>query len=282
MVTILKLNNRLQHIVLILGIALTFTACGKDICSYCGEEKFCEEYDVLGTKRNICDDCFGNVESSLSGNVIMSYASDLVDRELYYGGTPSESFNGIAGTESALLDTASNNGIYNAGTYDGFASDISDVLPIDTTGSGTLTNTTTPVTEGPATDKDSIVSAAAASLAAYDYYIQPTEEDNQYTIFRGSNDANITLDFSTNGNGTVLVISKLEGSSDDDFANVCINCSMAFLGSDDYENKGYNVYESAKSGGNYFLDNCRFLYIEHSDIEINDGIAPITYEISIQ
>ena len=70
---------------LLIAIAYCFilTACQEQICSYCGEEKVCQDYDVLGTTRHICEDCIDNPAISTSGNVILDYASEYVDPSLY-------------------------------------------------------------------------------------------------------------------------------------------------------------------------------------------------------
>ena len=39
-------------------VALSAVGCKKTAkCFYCGDEKKCEEYEVLGEKINVCGDC---------------------------------------------------------------------------------------------------------------------------------------------------------------------------------------------------------------------------------
>ncbi len=60
---------------LLLLIALPLSGCVRAVCSYCGEEKFCKEFDILGVKRNICSDCLSNPAIGLSGNVVRDYST---------------------------------------------------------------------------------------------------------------------------------------------------------------------------------------------------------------
>lgn len=239
---------------------ILFTGCGKTTCSYCGESKFCEEYNILGTTRNICDDCLGNSQASISSNVTSEYESDLIDKTV--STNTASDFTDIANNDMAVSN--------NTPVTDIYSSDVHDIAPMDVASS-------TPTT---ASSKDEIVSAAAASLSTYNYYIQPGSDDNTYNLFYESNDANITLVFSNNGN--TLTISMYEGAVEDDFSNACINCTLAFLGSTDYENKGYNVFNNAKAHGNFNEDNCRFLYMEGAVSANDTSGVKATYEISRQ
>ena len=60
---------------------LLLSACGQQECDFCGQKKFCKEFDVMGTTRLICRDCLNDPSLAVSGNVARSYA------ELYENGT---------------------------------------------------------------------------------------------------------------------------------------------------------------------------------------------------
>ena len=62
-------------------LLLLTTGCGKVVCSYCGESKFCDEYDINGTTRYICKDCLADPNIGIYGNVVRDYS------ELYENGT---------------------------------------------------------------------------------------------------------------------------------------------------------------------------------------------------
>ena len=60
---------------------LLLGGCGMQECSFCGQKRFCKEFDLLGTTRYICDDCLHNPALAVSGNVTREYSA------LYENGT---------------------------------------------------------------------------------------------------------------------------------------------------------------------------------------------------
>ena len=62
-------------------LTLLLCACGETTCDFCGQQKVCREFDVMGTTRHICNDCLNNTASAVSGNVARQYA------ELFENGT---------------------------------------------------------------------------------------------------------------------------------------------------------------------------------------------------
>ncbi len=74
------MNNRNHSLkilfsMLLLLMVLPLSGCVRAVCSYCGEEKFCKEFDILGVKRNICSDCLSNPAIGISGNVVRDYST---------------------------------------------------------------------------------------------------------------------------------------------------------------------------------------------------------------
>ncbi len=55
--------------------------CARQECSYCGQKRFCKEFDLLGVTRYICDDCLHDPAIAVSGNVAREYSA------LYENGT---------------------------------------------------------------------------------------------------------------------------------------------------------------------------------------------------
>lgn len=54
----MKKSKKVVIVILtVLMVSLLLTACGRQICSVCGEKKFCKDTMVLGTTCYICKDC---------------------------------------------------------------------------------------------------------------------------------------------------------------------------------------------------------------------------------
>ena len=61
--TIMKKSKKLIILVLaVLMISMLLTACGRQVCTMCGEKKFCKDTMVLGTTCYICKDCQKQVQ----------------------------------------------------------------------------------------------------------------------------------------------------------------------------------------------------------------------------
>ena len=259
-----------------LAYCIVLTGCEKQICSYCGEEKECDEYDILGTKRYICGDCLGDMNMSLSGNVIIDYESSLVDPALYLpGGSVSEDEAFVAGNLGSVSDNSQIT-----------SEDILSIPDMAETTSSDNLRSESAVDSGSSDsrlDKDAIVGAVASMLSGYNYYIQPDEDNKDvYHIYFGSEDAKVVASFSTTSSGnTSVIVSMLEGALDDDFSNVCINMNLAFLGSTEYEQDGFNIYNNAKNYGNYSSGGCKFYYLDGLVPADNDGVVA-TYEIKYE
>lgn len=61
----MKNLKKLISVLLLVGIALLMTACGKFTCDLCMEEKSGKKHEseMLGTKVTVCDDCYKSIES---------------------------------------------------------------------------------------------------------------------------------------------------------------------------------------------------------------------------
>ena len=255
---------------LIILLLTTLTACAKQTCSYCGQSTYCTEYDILGTTRYICDSCLGNVNAGISGNVIDDYASELVDPALYH---PSLSDN----VPEELPDM-----VINASDVLEPSSVSQDLLPSSIPEESNVTENEPAVSETPVSTRsiDDIVSAVSASLSASDYYIQPFDDNpDSYSIYHGNDDTHISFTFSNDGH-LKLSVNKEEGGEDDDFSVICIHASLAFLGSTDYDNLGYDIYNQTLQYSNYTQDDCHFLFYNSSENELNEGAPISVYEIS--
>lgn len=262
-------NKKNQLVILVASLVLMLlVGCGEQICSYCGQSKQCGEYDILGTKRYICEDCLGSTAMSLSGNVIGEYESPLVDPLLYLPTTPV--YDEVEQPDSSVSGNYSDMGVLDDYKGDSASSNqASDSNPTSSVGAA-------------GRDKDSMVTASATVLSGSNYFLTPdTDNKDKYYIYNGGDVTGLSVTFSkgNNGNGKALVAMK-QGASDQDFANVCICLNQAFLISNDYTNDGVDVFNNARDHGNYRKNDCKFYYMDGLDSSTNNG-AIATYEINI-
>lgn len=240
---------------------LLLAGCEEQICSYCGQTKQCDEFDILGTKRYICQDCLGNKNMSLSGNVIGEYESPLVDPMLYLPAGNTVSDNNV---EEASVN------------YTDISASINSASDNSASTTGDTSNTVS------SKNKDDLISAVASNLSAAGFSLAPDDDVNdKYHIYSDGNVTGISILFQGDTRSTRLKISMKNGASDQDFASVCIYAGLACLGSADYDNNGVSVFNAARDHGNYTRDNCSFYYLDGLDPSTNEGAVAI-YEISCE
>ena len=60
--------KKLTALLMVVIMALSFTACGKFVCGLCGQEKFGKKHEknVLGYEIVICNDCQKDIDSLFS------------------------------------------------------------------------------------------------------------------------------------------------------------------------------------------------------------------------
>ncbi len=252
-------------------ISILLTACQKQICSYCGRECFCTEYDVLGTTRYICDECLSNPRAAISGNVINDYESDLIDPAVY---------------QANAIENYNDH--FDSSEDDSSAPDISPIASVPLVTSVPAENQSELRNDSSVLSADSelssLISNISSQLATHSMSLVKSEEsDLLYSLYLNDNYINIDFEFSQSSSGKPqLSISKYSEASDNDFTAACIDSSIAFIGSGDYSGDGYTIFNNSVSLGNYSYNGCRFYYTESSDIEIAEGTAPIKYDISYQ
>ena len=277
-----KHYNELLYTILIM-ICFFLCGCEKQICSYCGQEKYCDEYDILGVTRYICDDCLGNPLSSLSGNVISDYESELVDPTLYTA-TAIEAYNAIVGISQ---NTAAQSQVSSNMPPSDSIAEINEDIPSSDSSSinvSSLSDNTSQAQSSPSQSKDTVISNVAAKLSNHNMYLMPIDEaPDRYALYLNDSYTDIDFDFSASSNEKAkLTISKNGNATDTNFTTACIDASLAFIGNDDYSGTGFDIYNTSNQYGNYTFSGCRFYYTISSDIEIKEGGPLVTYEISFQ
>jgi hypothetical protein len=293
MVTSTFSYEKLILLILLAIFSIFMPGCAKkEKCAYCGEEKYCNEYNILGTTRFICDKCLNDPTSSISGNVLLDYESDLIDPELY-----------IVSVNDVTPAAVSDNGFIPIG--DNTQTDTASVTPSEDIIPETAVPTPAPTDVTPATPeptptpsetapssnvnintkgKDTVVANIQTALSAQGYYLKQSDDtDTKYELYNGNTATGIMFDFSgSDSQTTKLTASMPKGASDVDFLNTCICSALGFMGSDDYYGVGADVYNNAVLHGNYSYNGCKFYYTEASDKEVADGGPIVRFQASYQ
>lgn len=258
---------------------LLLSACGRQECDFCGEEKFCQEFDVMGTERHICRDCLNDPSLAVSGNVARSYA------ELYENGTleypeqsplrpaeepePTEEENPMPDLEMIM------NG------YDP-ESEIRQRLleeraQQEAERAAAAANNGAEVTDTPAANysvltMEEIISAINTSMQTDNLLLVPTDASGaEYIVYTGNTDLSVHLKPSTDPDSRKLVIEQYEGASSSDYVKAIIRSILPYINSTDYDGLGHEIYNNTIHSGTYTYLNVRFSTLTHSADEIEKG-----------
>ena len=292
------LNKKAYVLLMAVITAVCLLGCAKKAeCAYCGEEKYCNEYDILGVTRFICDDCLNDPRSSISGNVLLDYESEYVDPALYI-----VSVNDIpeaAVSDNGFVPIGDDSDIFQADLplNDSVSSDVASedtvipVTPVEPVTTTTTPDTTQTQSTTPSTNvnintkgKDTVIANIQNALSSQGYYLQQADDtDTKYNLYNGNTSTGIVFDFSgSDSSSTKLTASQPKSASDVDFLNACVCSALGFLGSDDYYGTGAEVYNNVVEHGKYSYDGCKFYYLESSDKEIADGGPIVRFQASYQ
>ena len=244
--------------------SIILSGCKKQVCDYCGKEKYCTKYDIVGTSRYICDDCINNPNSA-SNNVLSGYMAEPLDPAL------------LGKQDSASEDSASEN--TDNPEADGSLADSSNQ---DLTASDNNSEVPQVTSEYETYSKNDIVNSFSALLSEYNIEPEASEDDkNIYEVKDNNGSTIIKFTFSKSDSGLLtLTVDRYTADCGSDYVSSCICASLAFLGTADYDGTGYTIYNSAVAHGNYTYDNCRFYYLENSDSGNSSDTPYASYEIS--
>ncbi|MGN0345797.1 MAG: hypothetical protein ACI4DU_00760 [Lachnospiraceae bacterium] len=299
---------KISFFILVLVSSSVLYGCGEQVCSYCGEEKQCHEYDILGTTRFICEDCLNNPAASIiSGNVIQEYSDLPVSGNLvlvtdYFQSTDvttSEETNHSDENLSESNEITGNNntsGDHAAGSDDVSGDNFfdSDNGSGDTISSGSDDNTNTNPGESESAPENSNAQESSQPVASYNSVmgklnetyvsagLQLVPEDNNNTTFglyNGGTFLGIKFAFSNTGSTPpTLSVQNYGNANASDYSAACINAILAFYGSDDYDGVGYDTYTRTQEHGNYSANGLHFYYTNYGSAQ--DGNPAVTFDIS--
>lgn len=290
-------NKILSSIKLIfVGILFSciFTACEKQTCDYCLEEKYCDEYKILDTTRYICKDCMKNPSIAVSGNVVNHYKAEPLDPSLFGVGSTQykqslENQNNAnnsevaANPENSTPNTTNNNSDIspennnnsnpdnNSNNNETNSSEDSQNSPDENNTNNNDNNTSNASGMSDITDRaNSLLSNSGLRLVK--------SSDNNFDVQdQNGNNTGISFSFDSDNQGRPKLNVK-SNSTSNSFTNTCIASALAFVNSTDIEGKGYEIFNNACQYGNYAKDNCRFYYMDDTD---GDSME-VTFDISYQ
>ena len=283
----MTMNDRKTIWLLCTLFCLLLSACGQQECDFCGQNKFCKEFDVMGTTRYICRDCLNDPSLAVSGNVARSYA------ELYENGTleyPVESpLRPVEEPEEEVEDDGIPRPdlemIMNG--YDAEA-DIRQRLlaeqaeKMQEAGLSELPSDTVPEpdyisepkerTELTELTMEEIISAINTSLQSDSLFLVPTDgTGSEYILYTGNTDLGIHLKPSADPSSRRLVIEQYEGASSSDYVKAIIRSILPYINSSDYDGLGHEIYNNTIRIGSYSYLNVNFSTLSHSADEIEKG-----------
>ena len=297
-------RQRLRFELLISVLFLFLTAgCGKVVCSYCGESRFCEEYDINGTTRYICKDCLMDPNIGIYGNVVRDYSELYENGTLEYpegspmraqysretgaiyptGEEPEEEDNTEAEINRILSEETPHVEVpvyippKTSVTDESPASD-ADVSSAD--GTETYVNTPTPIPAAPsALSGEALVSALNTSLANNGYSLQPSGKDGEYALTGNGSDLKIRVKITPSASGDSACVEMLPEGSPSDYVKAVIRSILTYTGSDDYDGLGHDIYNSTIQQGSYSASGVTFSSKVHTPDEIEKGAAASSFTI---
>lgn len=260
---VLNLKKHLTFVCILFSMLL-LTGCEKQVCSYCGETKYCDTYKILDTERYICKECKDNPDVTVSGNVVNEYQAEPLDDSLFGVGSDRHkksevSENSVDEQTSDQISQEENN------------TPNTSVTNTDNSQASDTDNNTSSSAQSQSSSYDSredIISRLAPLLASSALQLAPSPDSKKiYTITKtDGTDAGITLTFDTNSSGKLtLNVAKSTDGDNTSYTNTCISTALAFINMDDYNQTGYEIFNNACQYGNYTKNGCRFYYMDNSD-----------------
>lgn len=260
------------HALAFLFSILILSGCGKVACSYCGEEKFCEEYNILDTTRYICQDCANDPNVTLSSNVVSEYQAAPLD----------DSFFGIGSDRNKKETSDDNEANADSSAEESSTSDYYDSSENNENNTLESIPETQTSANSNSVGKDEILSRLAPLMSSTNLLLAPGANANEYSVSQSTGDnTDVTIQFNTDSNGKCsLVITKQGKNNIAPFTNSCINASLAFIDSTDYSQTGYEIYNNTCQHDTYTKYGCIFTYKDNENASGSDAFA--TYTISFQ
>ncbi len=293
-------------ICIMLVFLLPLSGCGREVCDYCGETRFCENYDINGTERHICKDCLNDPQIGIYGNVVREYS------ELYENGTLEYPEN-----SPMRMEYSRETGVVLPETEEPEAeidkeAEIARILGEQTprveiplpanynitptpsaegaeAGQNGVQNETVPGTDGTAAPAgrenslsgEQLVSALNGSLANNGYSIVPGTGSGEYSLQKDGADLNIRLKMSPSASGgDGLSVEMMPEGSPSDYVKAVIRSILTYVNSDDYDGLGHDIYNNTIQQGSYNYMGLNFSSAVHTPEEIEKGAPASGFTIT--
>ncbi len=214
--------------------AFFLSACGREVCDFCGENKFCKEFDILGKTRFICRDCLNDPRIAISGNMVRTYSEMYENGTLEYpegsplrpdSGTPTPTPEVSPALPTLTPDIHINNPEAPTPSSDTDAPDASTPTPTAAPASGSLNG-------------QAMIDRLNESLAADNcILLAKNEQAKEYKLYTGNTDLNITFrpTAGAEGKSDSLVIELGENASSSDYVKAVIGSILGYTNSLDYD-----------------------------------------------
>ncbi len=283
-----NMKNSLSHkFIIALSISLLtifLCACGETTCDFCGQQKVCKEFDILGTTRHICNDCLSNTASAVSGNVARQYA------ELFENGTLEYP------ADSPLADHSEDEqtdgeGEENAETPEPIevntpAEDSSDNdKPGDQPEEAEQPDDNPEPTEDTPVDtsglsNEALIADLNRKLQADSMILYADANDvNIYHLYENGGDTGIVFTVSPGTSGDKIAICQYSPDSSQAYVKAVIRSILTYVDSNDYDGLGHDIYNGTIQNGSYSQSGINFYSSIGSEEDIEKGLPSSTFEI---
>lgn len=275
-------SHRIITAALVLLIVFVLCACGETTCDFCGQQKVCKEFDIMGTTRHICNDCLNNTASAVSGNVARQYA------ELFENGTLEYP------ADSPLADHSEDE-TAESGESPETPTPVEVYTPADDTSDNNEQNTepedaaqpddnAEPTEDTPADtsglSNEALISDLNRKLQADSMILYADANDvNIYHLYENGGDTGIVFTVSPGTSGDKISICQYSPDSSQSYVKAVIRSILTYVDSNDYDGLGHDIYNGTIQNGSYSQSGINFYsYIGTAD-EIEKGLPSSTFEI---
>ncbi len=265
-------------------LTLLLCACGETTCDFCGQQKVCREFDVMGTTRHICNDCLNNTASAVSGNVARQYAELFENGTLEYPAdspladhSEDEQSEGEGGENIEMPEPVE---VYTP-VDDSSVDNEQDTEPAETDQPEDNAEPTedTPVdTSGLA--NEALISDLNRKLQADSMILYADANDvNIYHLYENGGDTGIVFTVSPGTSGDKLSICQYSPDSSQSYVKAVIRSILTYVDSNDYDGLGHDIYNGTIQNGSYSQSGINFYSSIGTADEIEKGLPSSTFEI---
>lgn len=245
----MKQRKSVFFILILCCLCLSGCDAFKKNCDYCGELKYCTEYDLAGVTRQICEDCLSNPAIGSTSPTIMAEYGVILEEKPEE--TVSESSIDITNIEAVVIPGE-------------------EPEPVQQTVS----------TQD---EKAALIRSINAFYENAGMEIRIKDDnENIYGLYSGDDYQKIQFIFTPVQEGMTPTVSVqgFAGASGSGGVAACIYAALSYVGSTDYSGLGYEIYNNATSKGSYITDDGKFYYTTFTETDIENGAPEFSFDVS--